>query len=129
MQYIPKMEEVWVNLRGNIERKGRALRYTPADELFHGDPFLDDMLSTRVNQWQSWVLRCLVLGCHLVEEPTRVTEQIPAQRSSYKKQNEKTPMTFPSQSPSLFQPNPLFAPALTFSPGFSSSSGRIQVPL
>lgn len=56
--------------------------HTPAGELFHGDPFLDDTLSTRVNQRLSCVLCCLVLGCHLVEEPTRVTEQITGQRSS-----------------------------------------------
>lgn len=83
------MEEVRVNLKEKhrlVETEEQALRYTPAAELFHGDPFLDDMLSTRVNQRQSCILRCLVLGCHLVEEPARVTEQITGQRRSYKKQ-------------------------------------------
>lgn len=78
-----------------VETKERAVRYTPAGELIHGDPLLDDMLSTRVDQRQSWVLRCLVLGCHLVEEPTRVTQQTTEQRSSCKKKKEQTCFSIP----------------------------------
>lgn len=78
MQLPPKMEEE----HRPVETKERVRRYAPAGELFHGDPFLDDMLSARVNQRQSRVLRWLVLGCHLVEEATRVTERITGQRSS-----------------------------------------------
>lgn len=73
------------NLKRHIKAKECGVRYTPACELFHGDPFLDGMLSTRVDQWQSGGHCWLVLGCHLVEEPTRAAQQISGQRSRLKR--------------------------------------------
>lgn len=53
--------------------------HTPAGELLYGDPFLDKLLSMRVDEWQNWVLRALVLDCHLVEEQTRCVRAAEAQ--------------------------------------------------
>lgn len=83
MHKILKMDKkMQPNLKRHIRAKEYGGRYTPARELFHSDPLLDGMLRTRVDQWQSWGHCCLVLGCHLVEEPTRATRQNSGQRRS-----------------------------------------------
>ncbi len=48
--------------------------HTPAGELLHGDSFLDEVLGLRVDERQSWVLRALVLDCHLVGETNQMCE-------------------------------------------------------